>query len=223
MSIRKEAEAEKQKLKNMSWRDRRWYVWEYYKFHILALILAAGMVWTVGTMIYRQTFTTRLSIAVINDRAGAASSTDRLKAGLREALGCTKKDLIEINEGLTADFGQEGMSQIGYATLAKISAMAASRSLDVVIGDQSAIDHYEAADAYENLNEYLPPELYLKVKGKIYSARDSQGNLQPVALSLKDTAFESETGVLMDPPYLAVISSSPRKEAALVMIEYLFP
>ena len=44
MSVRKEAEAEKQKLKNMSWKDRAWYVWEYYKFHILALILAAGAV-----------------------------------------------------------------------------------------------------------------------------------------------------------------------------------
>ena len=78
MSVRKEAEAEKQKLKNMSWKDRAWYVWEYYKFHILALILAAGALWTVGTMIYRQTFTTRLSIAVINDRAGTKACLQAL-------------------------------------------------------------------------------------------------------------------------------------------------
>jgi hypothetical protein len=28
MSIREEAENERQKLKNMTWRDRTWYVWE---------------------------------------------------------------------------------------------------------------------------------------------------------------------------------------------------
>ena len=28
MSIREEAENERQKLKNMSWKDRAWYVWE---------------------------------------------------------------------------------------------------------------------------------------------------------------------------------------------------
>ena len=223
MSVREEAEAEKQKLKNMSWKDRAWYVWEYYKFHILALILAAGALWTVGTMIYRQTFTTRLSIAVINDRAGTTSSTAGLEAGLKEALGCGSKDLIEFNEGLSASFSEDSMSQYDYATLAKISALVASRSLDVVIGDQASIDHYASINAYQNLEEYLPPELYHKVKDHIYRANDEQGSLQPFAISLEDTAFAQETGILMDPPYLAVISSAPHKEAALVMIGYLFP
>ena len=50
-------------------------------------------------MLYRQTFTTRLSIAIVNDQAGGASSTAGLEANLRQALGFGKKDLIEINEG----------------------------------------------------------------------------------------------------------------------------
>ena len=106
MTLRQEAQEEKEKLKHMSWKDRIWYIWEYYKFHILALILAAAALWTLGGMLYRQTFTTRLSIAIVNDQAGGASSTAGLEAGLREALGFGKKDLIEINEGLTARFGQ---------------------------------------------------------------------------------------------------------------------
>mgnify|MGYP002510593150 CR=1 FL=1 len=223
MSIRKEAETERQKLKNMSTKDRAWYIWEYYKFHILALILAAAALWTLGGMLYRQTFTTRLSIAIVNDQAGGASSTADLEAGLREALGFGKKDLIEINEGLTARFGQEGMSQFEYASLAKISALVASKSLDVVIGDQSAIDHYETVSAYQNLEELLSPELYERVKDHIYRAKDGEGNLTPVALSLEDTALGEKTGIIMDPPYLAVIQGSPHKEAALQMIEYLFP
>ena len=223
MSIRKEAETERQKLKNMSTKDRAWYIWEYYKFHILALILAAAALWTLGGMLYRQTFTTRLSIAIVNDQAGGASSTAGLEAGLREALGFGKKDLIEINEGLTARFGQEGMSQFEYASLAKISALVASKSLDVVIGDQSAIDHYETVSAYQNLEELLSPELYERVKDHIYRAKDGEGNLTPVALSLEDTALGEKTGIIMDPPYLAVIQGSPHKEAALQMIEYLFP
>ena len=57
------------------------------------------------------------------------------------------------------DFNEESTSQYGYATLAKISALVASKSLDVVIGDQSAIDHYETVSAYQNLEELLSPEL----------------------------------------------------------------
>ena len=223
MSIREEAENERQKLKNMSWKDRAWYVWEYYKFHLLAVILAIGVLSTIGTMIYRQTFTTRLSVAIINDRSAGASSSALLESDLREYLGCGKKDLIEITEGLMGDFNEESTSQYGYATLAKISALVASKSLDVVIGDQSAIDHYETVSAYQHLEELLSPELYARVKDHIYRAKDGEGNLTPVALSLEDTALEEKTGIIMDPPYLAVIQGSPHKEAAIQMIEYLFP
>jgi len=121
------------------------------------------------------------------------------------------------------DFNEESTSQYGYATLAKISALVASKSLDVVIGDQSAIDHYETVSAYQNLEELLSPELYARVKDHIYRAKDGEGNLTPVALSLEDTALEEKTGIIMDPPYLAVIQGSPHKEAAIQMIEYLFP
>ena len=223
MSIREEAENERQKLKNMPWKDRAWYVWEYYKFHLLAVILVIGVLSTIGTMIYRQTFTTRLSVAIINDRSAGASSSALLESDLREYLGYGKKDLIEINEGLMVDFNEESTSQYGYATLAKISALVASKSLDVVIGDQSAIDHYETVSAYQNLEELLSPELYARVKDHIYRAKDGEGNLTPVALSLEDTALEEKTGIIMDPPYLAVIQGSPHKEAAIQMIEYLFP
>lgn len=222
MSIRNTVNTEKQKLKNMSPKDKVWYIWEYYKFHLLALLLGIGALWTIGTMIYRQSFTTSLSIAVINDNAGGTSSTAVLEAELREALGCTKKQLIEVNEGLSVNFGDESISQYGYATLAKISALVASQSLDVVIADQSAIDHYETVSAYQNLEEYLPPQLYNRVKDCIYSAKDEQGVLKPVAISLEDTPLAAKTGIVMNPPYLAVIAGSPHKEAALVMIEYLF-
>ena len=224
MSIREEAENERQKLKNMTWRDRTWYVWEYYKFHLLGVILAIGVLSTIGTMIYRQTFTTRLSVAIINDRSGGAGSSAQLESDLRKYLGCGKKDLIEINEGLMVDFNEESTSQYGYATLAKISALAASESLDVVIGDQSAIDHYETISAYQSLEELLSPELYARVKDHIYQARDGEGTPTPVALSLEDTAvaaglssarfstsFKSETGVTFT-DYLLKLRMEKAKE-----------
>lgn len=223
MSIRKEAETEKQKLKNMSWQDRAWYIWEYYKIHLLALVLAAGVLYTIGNMIYRQSFSTVLSIAVINDQSGGQTSMEPLETGLREALGCSSKELIEINEGLSVNFGSEDMSQYAYASLAKISALVASRSLDVVIGDRGSIDHYGTVGAYENLEDFLSPELYSRVKESIYYAQDGQGEMQPMAISLEGTSFSSQTGAVMEPPYLAVIAGSPHKEAALSMIGYLFP
>ena len=56
-------------------------------------------------MCIRDSFTTRLSIAVINDRSGDTSSMGPLEADLRQVLGCGKKDIIEINTGLMATYG----------------------------------------------------------------------------------------------------------------------
>lgn len=223
MSIRNEVKTEKEKLKNMSWKDRSWYIWEYYKIHMLILVLAAGAVWVVGTMIYRQSFTTRLSIAIINDRSGGTSSSQKLEDGLRKALGCGKKDLIEIDNSMFVNFDENQTSQVDYANIVKISTLVASKSLDVIIGDKSVIDHYAAMDAFQNLEDYLPPELYQRIRDQVYSPKDSQGTAQPEAVSLEHTGFAGETGVVMNPPYLAVVANAPHKEAALSMIEYLFP
>lgn len=221
-SLKKEASAEKAKLKNMSWQDRIWYIWEYYKFHILALLIALGLVITFFNVLYRQTFTTRLSIAIVNDRSGGMNSMDTFETSLRTELGYGKKDLMEINEGLYAAFDGAAMSQYAYASLAKISALVASNSLDIMIADTGVIEHYGSMSGFIDLKEFLPEELYQKVEEYLLYAPDEQGVSKPVALSLKDTSFAEQTGVMVEPAYLAVIKSAPHTEDTLRTIEYLF-
>lgn len=222
MSWKEKASIEKEKLKQMSARDKIWYIWEYYKFHLAALAVVICLISVIGNALYRQSFTTRLSIAVINDRSGDTGSMDPLEADLRRVLDCGKKDIIEINTGLMATYG-DNVTEFGYATMAKISALVASRGLDVVIADRDSIDHYAGVDAFADLSELLPADLYDALAGEVYSAAGSEGQMIPAAVSLEGTRFYEITGIVMDPPYLAVIDGSPRKEAAVQMIRYLFP
>ena len=118
MSWKEKASIEKEKLKQMSARDKIWYIWEYYKFHLAALAVVICLISVIGNALYRQSFTTRLSIAVINDRSGDTSSMDPLEADLRQVLDCGKKDIIEINTGLMATYG-DNVTEFGYATMRK--------------------------------------------------------------------------------------------------------
>ena len=77
-------------------------------------------------------------------------------------------------------------------------------------------DIWSFAYSKENDVTYSEDDIY-------FAEKDGEGNLTPVALSLEDTALGEKTGIIMDPPYLAVIQGSPHKEAAIQMIEYLFP
>ena len=207
MSWKEKAFIEKEKLKQMSARDKIWYIWEYYKFHLAALAVVICLISVIGNALYRQSFT---------------SSMDPLEADLRQVLDCGKKDIIEINTGLMATYG-DNVTEFGYATMAKISALVASKGLDVVIADRDSIDHYAGVDAFADLSGLLPADLYDALAGEVYSAAGSEGQMIPTAVSLEGTRFYEITGIVMDPPYLAVIDGSPRKEAAVQMIRYLFP
>ena len=84
-----------------------------------------------------------------------------------------------------------------------------------MIADQASIDHYGEIDAFDNLEELLPKDLYAKVEPFIYQAVRSDGTAVPAAISLESTRFSQVSGVTINPPYLAVVSGSPRKEAAV--------
>ena len=47
--LKEEAGNEKRKLKEMSRQDKLWYIWEYYKFHIAAVIGVIFLIYIIGT------------------------------------------------------------------------------------------------------------------------------------------------------------------------------
>jgi hypothetical protein len=222
-TLKEEVLIERNKLKKMSWKDRVWYIWEYYKFHILAAVLAVTILYIFGGVLYRQTFTTRLNIAIVNDRSGGMSSVKKLSEHLHEALGLGEKDLIDISEGLSASFDGNAMSQYDYASLAKISALAASDSLDIIISDGAAVNHFGESSALADLEEFLPPETLEKVRDHLYYAKDSEGVSHAYAISLQDSILPEETGIVMDPPYFSVIERTLHREEVLRTLDYLIP
>ena len=48
MELKKDIKSELEKIKQMSVKDRIWYIYEYYKFHIVAVILAFTLLWVVA-------------------------------------------------------------------------------------------------------------------------------------------------------------------------------
>lgn len=222
MDIKKEAQNEREKLKKMSFRDKLWYIWEYYKFHLLAVVVVLFILNVVGTSLYRQSFTTRLSFAIVNDRSGGLANCESFETSLHDFLGYGKKDLIEINEGIFLTFDETKMTEYSYASMAKISALTAGGQLDVMIADEDTISHYTSLDAFLNIRDLIPEEFFEAHKDDFLYAKDGAGNLIPVGISLEDSSFSQDTGVVMDPPYFAVMGNSDHTEDILRTLQYLF-
>ena len=222
MDLKKEIKTEQEKMKQMSGRDLIWYIWEYYKFHILAIALTVMAVWLIAVTVYRQSFSTRLSLAVINDRSGGAGSLNDLEDELCQALGCGKKERIDLNEGLFISYDEESMSQYSYASMAKISALVSGNALDIMIADGQTLEHYSQLSAFEDLKTLLTPKQLKALEDHLFYTESESGEKTAVGLSLDSSFFEEKTGILMEPPYLAVITSSPHTEDILRTIDWLF-
>ena len=138
--LKKEAQTERQKLKEMSFRDKLWYIWEYYKFHILGVLIFLGILWVIGTSIYRSTYESELYCMYINNRSEQELNTDILTVDFHDFMEFTDKQLVNTESSFIS-YGDD-TSEYSYASMAKISALVASNELDVMLRDEENFLHY---------------------------------------------------------------------------------
>ena len=213
------------KLKEMSFKDKFWYIWEYYKFPIIGVIIAVFLVGSIGSAMYNNRFDTALSCAVLNSRydSDALTVDQYFNEGFRAFIGLDENTKIDVDSSMSPTFDESAMNEYSYAELAKLTAMISSKGLDVMIGRPDVIDHYGEMDGFLNLEEALPPDLYEQVKDYLYPVTNAEtGQESFCGLRLEDTSFGEKTGLILDNPVLTVMSNSPHTDTAIQLIRYIF-
>ncbi len=219
-NLKAESQREKTKLKNMSWKDRIWYIWEYYKFHMLAVAIVLFILYMIGNIIYNSTFEDRLSYVVINNNSMEPADFESFNQDFKDYMGYGKKDRVSA-EGSLYIRHNDNANEMEYASMAKISALVASNALDMMIMDQLNADHYNQLDAFADLEQLLPDDLWQQVKDYAYYAPDESGNEIACAIDINSTIFPERTGVSITPCYLGVVKSSNRIDTVIQWIRFL--
>lgn len=222
-SLKAEARQERAKLKEMSFQDKLWYIWEYYKIHMLIAGILLFFLYVLGTIFYQKSFTTRLSCVVMNDRYSSISDYQGLAEGFKGRMGYKSKDRVDMDTSLYISFDNSGSnSELDYASLAKITAIIASQDLDLMITSADAIEHYAANDGLLDLETTLPADLWELIKEDVYKAPDSSGTVLSAAVNLKNSNFHQKAGTQMEEAYFCLISNSKRIDTAIEFLRYLY-
>lgn len=208
------------KLKNMSAKDKLWYLWEYYKFHFLAVILLLGVLGSVVSTLLKPNYDTLISCAVINNKALDASM-DYLENGFWEYKGSPAKERVFLDTSMQISV-EENASSLEYASMAKLSAMVFSQDLDVIISTPDVIEHYGGLDGSADLEELLPPDLLEQLEPCLHYVTTENGRTYACGISLEDTEFIQKTGIAMEQPMLSILEVSTHKETGIDLIRYLF-
>lgn len=218
--FKQEAAAEKEKFSRMSLSDKLWYIWEYYKFHILALILAVALIGTVGSSVYRNIYySNALYGYVLNNYSETPFDSTPYNEGFAEHMGFTRYEQLFL-ESSYVSYG-DAATEYSYATMAKISALLAARDLDFMIMDEENFLHYMEMDAFADLEQILPDDLLAAAEGRLLYATDSAGNSRAYAISVADTGFAESSHLTQDCRYLGILTNSQRTETAIAFLRYV--
>ncbi len=218
--LKEELRSERSKMKDMSPSDKLWYIWEYYKFHIGGLVLAVILLNIIATSVYNATIHPSLYCMVINHQSAQELDTSILEEDFHAFMEFGKKEPVYA-ESMFISYG-DAATEYSYASMAKLSALVASRELDVLMADRENTDHYASMDGLADLEQLLPADILLSVKDRLVSSRDSAGQSRAVSLDISGTDFAQAMHLSENASNLSVISNSTHTDAAIALIRYIF-
>lgn len=219
--IKQEAAAEKEKFSRMSTSDKIWYIAEYYKFHILGIVIVIALLGTIGSTVYRSIYyQSTLYGFIINNRSATPLDTAPFEQDFAEYMGYSDRQQLTL-ESSYISYGDDA-TEFSYASMAKLSALIAAKDLDFMIVDEENLQHYMEMDAFIHLEDYLPADILAAVESRLVYAPDAGGSEIACAISLDGTAFSDDLHLAPDCRYITLVSNSQRLDTALSLLRYIF-
>ncbi|WP_124067025.1 hypothetical protein [Clostridium sp. E02] len=216
---------EKKKLKDMTFKNKMWYIWEYYKIPIIGVIVTVSLAVSIGSAVLNNRHETALSCVILNSQSDSQQDLvgEYFDPGFRQYIELPEEVEIDVDHTMSLSFDESEMNEFTYAEMAKLSAMITSKELDVMIAKEDSIDHFGQMGGFYDFKELLPPDVYDKVKDNLYLVTNQEtGETAAYGLKLTDTDFLKKTGLRMKEPILSVLINSTHTDTALQLIRYVY-
>lgn len=195
MAITDEIKQETKKMKDMPFKGKVAYIWEYYKIPIIGTI--AGIIF-LSVFIHDWMNNNKpvyLHALFINSNF-IYEDTSTIEEDYVSKEGI---DLEENN--LYIDFSMQmlddGYDQLTLGNQQKIMALYASGELDSVLGPEDVIKTYAEVDAYADLTTLLPDDLKqtLADKGYEYYYYSSEGTTRTIGVYMDNCEYLNMQGI----------------------------
>lgn len=164
MPLMDEFKAERDDVKNRSFKERMKYFWDYYKWHVIGG--AIGVI-VVISLIY--SFVTKKETAyyvVMANMLETYSSKDYVNEFTVLSGIDVKKQVINFDTGFVMDL--ERMDQATFTATQKIMVYLSNSSLDVMLGDRPVINQYAYNGSLGDLRNFLTKEELEKYESYFY-------------------------------------------------------
>lgn len=218
-TLKKTLNQEIQKLKTMSWQDRRWYLWEYYKVQALCILVGILSIGFLFHVIHRQTLTERLYVSIINAADSKTNISKDLSVKFTKFMNYGSRDFVSIDTSMF--FDKHTLSAASsYEFFTKFSALMSGNSLDIVITDPDLVDYYSDQGVWADLKQILPPDLTAQLQSSFYYTSGPGRTQYAAALCLDFLPDEKKKG-FPESPLFAITDQSAHIETSIAFLRFL--
>ncbi|OON87020.1 hypothetical protein BXO88_05630 [Oribacterium sp. C9] len=200
--LKNEFRNEKEKLSRMSFGQKAQYIFDYYKFYIIAFVVAVSLIYYVVT-----TFLNNKPLAFYCMMLNASGPEVSMS---EEELESRFAAFAEVNDGsekvvidTTASFNPNVNSQYSMAQNAKITALFASHDLDAMVIDPGVFTYYGLNGAFTDLREVLNDDEFEKYRSgnRIYYIDGAiQEKLKNLDADQTESVMAAESGAEVSEP-----------------------
>lgn len=223
-TLRDEIKVQNKKLKDMTWEQKKEYIWDYYKVHIIGTIIAIAAIVATIVMFNLNNYNTVLTVVVADGAmTGFDDNTDALTTEFSKYIGIDgKEDRVFFNNSFSL-VAQTGDQDTSYSA-AKIVTMAATNDIDGFLAEYDYITYFTDDEELflTDLNELLTPEELKKISSALIYYTSTDGVKTPIAVDLTSTKIETETDLSMKRPCYGVVVSAANRDNAVKFIRYAF-
>lgn len=217
-SVNDEIREQQQKLKGKPFQEKWAYFWEYYKIHTIVIVCAAVMVFSLVHTIVTQK-DSALNVVLVNTYFKEDLDTEALGADFSAYAQINTEEYdVAIDPSLFVNY--DGTDEYTYANIQKIMAMAAAKSLDVFLTEDSYIDHNLEGGLFMNLEEFFTPEELAAYENRLIYRdlpEDDLGEV-PIGIDVRDSKYMASDQL---PAYFCICTTCANADNTKLFLEYL--
>lgn len=212
----------KEKMKGMSRKEKTQYIWEYYKLHIIVVIILTTF---VGSYAYYAAGNTpaQLNITII----GSYIEQDRIDALQNKSTAELIKDPKSKKEIIFDFLGGNGQ-QLDLNTQMKLATSVAAKEIDILILSKKHFQFFAEQDSFMNLS-IIPGFSQLNIQeSKLikYQPKNSDGETDGkegiYGINVEDTVILKDLGYDTKDAVLCVLSNTKRLDKVETFLKWFF-
>lgn len=215
MDVRSAIAAQHKKIKMMTPRQKREYIWDYYKHWIILGVLVAVILVNV---IYTAAFTKEkvLYVTLVNATGYESDVFDQFLA----AAGFDSEDYaVDINAAFKMDPTNPGTEDA--QTLQVLYALFGTGDLDIFGADEVVFDFFAESGGFEDLRDYLSPEFLAENEDRLYKVTLSSGEEIIAGIYPEEGSPFMKAGYYSVPVPLGVVTDAINIATAVACLHWI--